>query len=162
MQDTTERKGEQIMIKSELSVQINASPEQVFARLSNPMNSVEDVPSIIEVKDIKGQGKGMTYVEVYKMAGVRLAINTTVSELIPNKQYTEQYEVMGKKGTRTCQVEPCDGGCRLSVILQYEVPIPLIGKLAEPLLKKLNERDFQTTLDTVKSRLEAQASAAGA
>jgi carbon monoxide dehydrogenase subunit G len=150
------------MINSELSIQINASPEQVFARLSNPRNLVEDVPSMIEVQDLKGQGKGMTYIEVYKMAGVRLSINTTVTEFAPNKRFAEQYEVMGKKGTRTCQVEPCDGGCRLSVILQYEVPIPLIGKLAEPLLKKLNERDFQTTLDTVKSRLEAQASTARA
>ncbi len=144
------------MIKSELSVQIKASPEQVFARVSNPMNAIEDVPSVIEVRDIKGKGKGMTYTSLYKMAGVRLSLNTTVSEFILNKMYSEQYEVMGKKGSLTYQIQPREGGCQLSIVCQYEVPIPLIGKLAESLLKKLNEREFQTNLDNIKARLEAQ------
>jgi len=36
---------------------------------------------------------------------------------------------------------------------------PLVGKIAESLLKKLNEREFQTTMDNIKARIEAEAAA---
>jgi hypothetical protein len=30
-------------------------PEKVFARISEPMNAMEDIPNVIEVKDVTGQ-----------------------------------------------------------------------------------------------------------
>ena len=39
---------------------------------------------------------------------------------------------------------------------EYEIPIPLVGKIAEMLLKKQNEREWEAILDNLKARLEAE------
>jgi len=144
------------MIRSEDTVEINIPVEVVFAHLSDPMNMVEDLPSAVEVKDIKGQGKGMTYTLVYKVLGVRLSIPCEVTEYVP----MERIIVQSEKMTYTHRLEPTEKGCRLSGSIEYEVPIPLVGKIAESLLKKMNEREWEVVDLNLKARLEAQAPAA--
>ena len=78
------------MVKSELSVTINVPPEQVFARFSDPMHAMKDIPNVIEVKDITGHGVGMNWKEIYKMAGVHLKIDCTFIDYVVNKRTTIQ------------------------------------------------------------------------
>ncbi len=47
-----------------------------------------------------------------------------------------------------------DGKCELTLRLDYEVPIPLLGRLAESVLVKLNEREIDTMLQNLRERLE--------
>lgn len=140
------------MIRSESSVEIDVPVEVVFAHLSDPMNMVEDLPSAVEVKDVKGQGKGMTYTLVYKVLGVRLTIPCEVTEYVPQKRIT----IKSEKMTFAHYFEPTEKGCRLSGFCEYEIPIPLVGKIAEALLKKMNEREWGAVEANLKARLEAQ------
>jgi len=144
------------MVKSELSITISAPPEKVFARISDPMNAMEDVPNIIEVKDLTGQGAGMSYKLIYKMAGIRLSLDCTFVEYTPNERVNIQIKG-ALNGTQTFDVKPTDAGCQLLGRAEYEIPIPLVGKIAESLLKKQNEREWEAILANIKARLEAEA-----
>ncbi|MBP7053581.1 MAG: SRPBCC family protein [Phycisphaerae bacterium] len=142
------------MIRSESSIEINVPVEMVFAHLSDPMNMVEDLPSAVEVKDIRGQGKGMTYTVIYKVLGVRLSMPCEVTEYIPQKCITIRSEKTNV--TWALCFEPTEKGCRFGSWCEYEVPILLVGKLAEPLLKKMNEREWEAVDANLKAKLEAQ------
>ena len=144
------------MVKSELSVTINVPPEKIFARISEPMNAIEDIPNVIEVKDITGQGAGMSYKLVYKMAGVQLSLDCTFVEYSPNERVTIQIKG-AMNATQTYEVKSLNTGSQLLVTAEYEIPIPLVGKIAEALLKKHNEREWQAILDNLKARLETEA-----
>ncbi|HNS20687.1 MAG TPA: SRPBCC family protein [Sedimentisphaerales bacterium] len=144
------------MIRSESSIEIDVPVETVFAHLSDPMNMVEDLPSAVEVKDIKGQGQGMTYTLIYKVLGVRLSMPCEVTEYVPQRRIT----IRSEKMTFAHGFEPTEKGCRLSGFCEYEIPIPLIGKIAESLLKKMNEREWKAVEENLKAKLEARATAA--
>lgn len=143
------------MLKSELSVKIGVLPEKVFARISEPMNAMEDVPNAIEIKDVTGEGAGMSYKLVYKMAGVKLSLDCNRIEYVENERITIQVKgAMNAK--QTWELKPLDTGSELRVATEYEIPVPLVGKLAEALLKKHNEREWEAILDNLKARLEAE------
>lgn len=143
------------MIKSELTTVINAPPEKVFARISNPLNSIEDVPNVIEVKDIVGEGKGQSCRMVYKMVGIRLELEFTVAEYIPNERVTFEFKG-GSNGKQTWKLIPQNGGCKLEVSGEYSIPVPLLGRMAELMLKKHNDREWEAILANIKARVESE------
>jgi hypothetical protein len=55
----------------------------------------------------------------------------------------------------TWEFQPEDGGTKLEVLVEYIVPIPVIGKLAERLIVKQNEREAETLLVNLKAVMEA-------
>jgi len=143
------------MIKSELSVTIDAPPEKVFARIEDFESNIEWVPSLIEIKNVTGKGKGQTHQGVYKMMGLKMEIDATVTEHVPNERLTLEFSG-GGSGGMVHVLEPLNNGCKLDVTYEYSVPIPLVGKIAEKLLKKRNEREFQTCLESLKELVEAE------
>ena len=142
------------MIKSELSVVIDAPPEKVFARVSNPLNSMEDVPNVVDVRDVVGEGEGQSCHMVYKMVGVRVELEFTVAEYIPNEQVTFEFKG-GSNGRQTWKLTPQDGGCRLDVFGEYTIPVPLVGRMAELMLKRHNDREWEAMLANIKARVES-------
>jgi uncharacterized membrane protein len=144
------------MIKSELSIVIDAPPEKVFARISDPMNSLEDVPNVVEVKDVTGQGKGMSFRMVYKMAGLRLELESMLAEYIPNEQITYEFKG-GSEAKQTWRLTPQNGGCKVDVASEYSIPVPLIGKIAELMLRRQNDREWEAILANIKAQVEAVA-----
>jgi uncharacterized membrane protein len=135
------------------SINISASVEKVFAYVSDPMNTPEWISSVIEVTDVTGSGVGQHYRWRYNMAGVPLKGETTVTEEIPNKRRVTE----GKGGilsTWTFTFEPHDGGTKFGINLEYTIPVPVLGKLAEKLVLKRNEREADTAMENVKDKME--------
>jgi len=143
------------MIKSELSITIDAPPEKVFARIEDFKSNIEWVPSLIEIKNVTGKGKGQTHQSVYKMMGIKMEMNATVTEHVPNERFTLEFSG-GGNGRMVYVLEPLNNGCKLDVTYEYSMPIPLVGKIAERLLKKRNEREFQTCLENLKELIETE------
>ena len=52
-------------------------------------------------------------------------------------------------------VQPEDGGTKVTFDAEYTVPIPLLGKLAEAIIVKQNEREADVLLSNLKDRMEA-------
>jgi polyketide cyclase/dehydrase/lipid transport protein len=142
------------MITLEKALVINASPEKAFARLGNPMNWLEDNSSIVDVTDITGEGVGRSYKMVYKMVGIKLPLTCTYTEYIENERVASKFEG-GITGTFSLHLEPHNGSTKLSIVIEYTIPIPLIGKIAESLLAKRNDREWDVALANAKDAIEA-------
>ena len=51
---------------------------------------------------------------------------------------------------------PDDGGTKLDIEIEYSIPVPVLGKLAEKLVLKRNEREADMAMENVKEKMEAQ------
>lgn len=137
------------------SIFINAPVERVFEYHTDPKNNPEYWPSFEVVKDVEELPTGGTkYTWVYKMAGVKFEGTSKTTEFIPNQRYS--YESKGGiESTFVFEYTPEGEGTRLSVEVEYTVPVPVLGKLAETIIVKMNEREGKTSLANLKDRLEA-------
>jgi uncharacterized membrane protein len=136
------------------SIVIHAPADRVFAYVDDPMNLVEWLPSMVEIRNVIGTGAGQQQEWTYKMAGLLLRGQATVVEHVPNKSAVHQTIGMISSNFGYA-VEPHEEGSVLTLEVEYSVPIPVLGKLAEHIALRRNERDFQIALENVKETLEA-------
>jgi uncharacterized membrane protein len=136
------------------SIVIHAPADRVFAYVDDPMNLVEWLPSMVEIQNVIGTGAGQQQEWTYKMAGLLLRGQATVVEHVPNKSAVHQTIGMISSDFGYA-VEPHEEGSVLTLEVEYSVPIPVLGKLAEHIALRRNEREFQIALENVKETLEA-------
>ena len=136
------------------TIVIDAPPEKVFARMSDPMNMMEDVPNAVDVIDITGEGVGMSFKSVYKMAGMKFTITSKYIEYVENEKLVGKFDG-GFTGTMTWTLEPENGSTKMCITIEYSIPVPLIGKIAESILAKRNEREWDVILANAKDAIEA-------
>jgi len=143
------------MAKITRSIFINAPVERVFKYHTDPNNNTEYWPSMVEVKNIEDHHTGGKKFDwVYKMAGVRFEGTTTPVEYVPNKRLVVQ-STGGIESTFVYDYELEGDGTRLSMEVDYKVPVPVLGKLAESFILKSNEREADTILANIKDICEA-------
>ena len=141
------------MTKVERSVTINAPVEKVFSYIDDPMSLPEWLPSLMEVKDVTGQGTERHYRWIYKMAGLRLEGESTTTEYVPHERIVDQSKG-GAVSTWTWTFKPHDGGTKANLVVEYTVPVPVLGKVAEALVLKQNERELDLAMANIKARME--------
>jgi uncharacterized membrane protein len=135
------------------SINISAPVEKVFAYLDDPMKLPEWMVSLSEVTDVTGSGVGQHYHWKYKMVGIPLAGETTVIEQVPNVRVVTESKG-GITSTFTFALAPHEGGTKLDLDVEYTIPIPVLGKLAEKLVLKRNERESAMWMQNIKDSLE--------
>ena len=91
---------------------------------------------------------------VYKMAGVRLEGTTETTEYVANQRIVDK-NTSGIEGTLTWTFQPEDGGTKFTAEIEYKVPVPVLGKLAEAIVVKLNEHEADMIMANLKARMEA-------
>ena len=142
------------MAKLERCIFIQAPVDKVFAYMSDPNNQAEIWPSIVEVSDVQRlPDGGYTHGWVYNMAGVRLKGSTRTLEFVPNERFVEETKG-GLESVLTWTFGPENGGTRLSVVTEYRVPIPVLGRMAEAIIVKMNDREGTMVLANLKARME--------
>jgi uncharacterized membrane protein len=144
------------MAKVEKSIIINAPVEKVFSYMDDPMSNPEWLPGMIDVRDVVQTPNkvGTHFRWTYKMAGIRFEGETTTTEYIPNKRVVTQSKG-GISSTWTFTYEPHEKGTKLTLSVDYSIPIPVLGKLAESLVLKQNEREANLAIANVKEKVEA-------
>jgi hypothetical protein len=88
------------------------------------------------------------------MVGMRFEGTTEDVEFVPN-QRTVSKSKGGIENTIVGAFQPENGGTRMTLDIEYTVPVPLLGKLAEAFIVRVNEREVETLLANLKDRLEA-------
>ena len=136
------------------SVVVNAPVSEVFAYVNAAATIPDWMTGMIEVRNVVGSGAGLQYDWTYKMVGVHVRGQNVVVEYIPNERATHQGIGM-LTSSWTNIVEPHDGGTKLTIELEYTIPIPVLGKLAEGLTFQRNARDMKTSMLNLKETLEA-------
>ena len=137
------------------SITINAPVEKVFDYAENPENFTEIWPSLEEVKNIKEQANGgQSFDWVYKMAGIRLSGSSENIEYVRNER-TVARTSGGIESTITWEYQAVDGGTKFTATTEYKIPIPVLGKLAESVIIKMEENGQEVLLANLKARMEA-------
>ena len=136
------------------STKINAPVEKVFAYVTDPTNLGEWMVGITEVKDVTGSGVGQHHHWTYKMVGIPLHGETTFTEHVPNVRAVTESKG-GATSIFTFAFAPHEGGTKLDMDIDYTIPIPVLGKLAEKLVLKRNQRDMDVSLENLKDNMEA-------
>ena len=144
------------MAKIEKTIIIHAPADKIFNFMTNPHNLLEIWPAMVEIKDVKKNPKGgMDFGWVYKMAGMRFEGYSETSDFTLNKHYMT-HSKKGIESTFKWDYEPIPEGTRLHVEVEYKVPIPLVGKLAEAVITKQNDHEATVLLTNLKDRMEIE------
>jgi len=137
------------------SILIDASPDDVFAYVDDPRELPTWLPSMIEVRNVIGTGLGQQYEYTYKMAGLLFRGQNVVIEHVPNERGLHQ--VIGMiSALWDYSVEPHAEGTVLNIEVEYNIPIPVLGRLAERLAIKQNAASFELALINVKDVMESR------
>lgn len=143
------------MAKIKKSISINAPVGKVYSYFEEPTNLPEVWPGMIEVSDVvRTGGELQSYRWVYKMAGMKFQGESRVTEQIPN-QRTVTENKGGIDSTIITSYQTEGNGTRLEMEADYALPGALLGKLAQPLILKMNESEAETLLANLKIRMES-------
>ena len=145
------------MAKVEMGLRIEAPVEKVFGYLEDPATNPEWLPGMVEVRDIvqTEEGVGSHFKWVYKMAGMTFEGESRTTDFVRNERMVVESKG-GIASTWTWTFTPDDGRTRLDLVVDYTVPVPVLGRLAEALVLKQNEREANLALVNIKTRMEAR------
>jgi len=140
--------------KVERGISIKVPVEKAFSYITDPKNELEWLPSMTDVRDLIGLGVGQSWGWTYKMLGLSLKGKTEVTEFVSNKRYVYKSSG-GITSTWTYTFTPEAGGTRLNLAVEYTIPIPVLGKVAERLVLAQNEREADLAVANIKARVES-------
>ncbi len=144
------------MTKVQKKITIHAPIDKVFAFMTDPRNLPEIWPSMIEIKNVKtARNGGYDFEWVYKMGGMHFNGASETTEFVVNKRQVTK-STKGIDSTFTWNYETTKDDTLLNLEVEYKIPLPLIGKIAEAILVKQNDHEAQLTLDNLKVRMEME------
>lgn len=145
------------MRKLEQTIEIEASPERCYAFMTHPDNLPAIWPSLVEVSDVEHRPDGAhAFNYRYKMAGIPLHGRTHTTYVDANRFVVAQSEG-GVTSEFRWSYAPTARGTRLTCEVTYAIPATVLGKLAESVVAKLNERELTALLHNAKVAIEAAA-----
>ena len=143
------------MAKVKASDTIEAEAEKIFEYVSDRSNLPEIWPSLVEVSEIKPlPNGGCTNRWVYKMMGIRLEGTSEDTEYIKNQRIVNETKG-GIDSTQTWLFQPESSGTKVTFEVEYSIPVPVLGKLAEAVIVKMNENEGKAILGNLKAVMEA-------
>ena len=142
------------MVKAEASIMINAPVEKVFGLVIDTEKLPDWMPLLMEVHDIQGEGVGKKFKWTYKFIGIKFEGMSEIVERIEN-QKTVVKSKAGIEAVWTWNFNPEGGGTKLDVLVEYTIPVPVLGKFAENFVVKQGTRDVKHALETLKHMLES-------
>jgi uncharacterized membrane protein len=137
------------------SADINAPVERVYEFLNTPANLPGIWPSLVGVMNVERKANGTSSFDwTYKMAGMHFHGHSTPIEVKQNQLVVMRSEE-GIPNTFRWTYEPKGAGTRVTVEVEYSLPTPIIGRIAEAVMAKMNERELELLLANAKSSLES-------
>lgn len=144
------------MLSVSETVAIDAPLSDVFAYMDDPHNQAEITPSLSDVRSVEDRGddgKRLDY--TYTMAGVSLdgTLETTTYE--PESRVVFDMVEGPLSGELTWVFETTDDETRVTYSASYELPSSVLEAVVRPFAERYNERELETALQNLKTRLES-------
>ncbi len=144
------------MVKLHKTITIHAPIEKVFAFMSDPRNLPDIWPSMIDVKNVTPAAHGgYNFGWVYKMAGMKFDGASETTEFVLNQRNVTR-STKGIESKFVWVYQPEGHNTKLTVDIEYTVPVPLLGKIAEAIIVKQNDHEGDTLLENLKNRMEIE------
>ena len=137
------------------NVQINASPQEAMALLSDASGWPEWYPGMTDVNvSAPFPETGGKVAFKVKSAGMSMPITETVLDYQPDKLQLLQMEGM-LSGRARWELTPEGNGTRLTTTFDYALPGGVFGKTADALIvKRLNGNSLEEALRNFKALVE--------
>ncbi|MBF0345685.1 MAG: SRPBCC family protein [Nitrospirae bacterium] len=147
------------MVKLKKVATINASVEEVYGYLNNPDSWKELYPRITKMWDVQSLSNGgYSYNWMFSMAGLMNINVATENTGLVNNQRLDYKNMCGLKGRKYTEVnetftlEPADGKTKLSYNAEYNVHIPVVGRIFELMFVNMYEIKINICLANLKKR----------
>ena len=153
------------MHKIQRTIDIKAPVQRVYDFLTQPANLPGIWPSMMEVSNVVTTSPGASDFDwVYKMAGLHLKGHTKAVEAQTNRLLHTRSEGAIQSTFRWTFGGLDGSGTKLTCAVEYTIPVPVIGRLGEAVVAKLNEREMEHVLANLRDVMEHGAAgvAAGA
>ncbi|MBN1955167.1 MAG: SRPBCC family protein [Anaerolineae bacterium] len=118
---------------------VGASQDDVFAFLADHANDVQWLPGVTDARNFTGEGTGYEWELTYKMAGISFNVIGQVIEHDPPRRHVVETR-SGMVSRWDWTLEPEGDGTRISLLMEYTIPVAAVGKIAERILLKQNEK----------------------
>ena len=139
------------MAKINKEVVIRAAIEKIFSYISEPSNLPIFWPSLIEVNDIQSLPNGGYRTKwVYKMAGMRFEGVGEYTEVVPNHWLVIETKG-GIKSKITWTFRKWMNVTKVNLTIEYKIPIPLLGRLAEVIVTQMNSKEGDLLMDNLRT-----------
>ncbi len=106
----------------------------------------------MEIKDIQLLPNGGHRARgVYKMLGMRFEGAGECTQIIPPRFFVVETKG-GISSTIAWTFRSWENKTRVTLTVEYKVPIPLLGKLAEAIIVKMNEQEADLIMANLQAR----------
>ncbi|MFC1873691.1 SRPBCC family protein [Chloroflexota bacterium] len=141
------------MANVDKEVIVNVPIEEVFSYVSKPSNLLEFWPSLLEIEDVQPLLTGGYSAQwVYKMAGMRFEGKAEYTQIIPNQWFIIETRG-GIRSKIAWTFRSIDyNTTRVTLTIDYQVPIPILGKLAEPIITKWNDEEADLMMTHLQTK----------
>ncbi len=136
------------------TITISAPVEKVFEYLSNPENMLEWQPNVTGVRDVTGRGELQSWTFDYKMMGLHFTAKARVTRSMINTERRVK-STGGIESEWDWYFTRVNGGTQLRLVVDYTIPIPVLGKVGEVFIMRRNERIAHMAMTNIKERMEA-------
>jgi carbon monoxide dehydrogenase subunit G len=127
------------MATIERSFSIKAPPERVFVFLADHANDPQWLPDLVDSRNFAGEGTDYRWEWTFKMIGISFDGTGVTLEHDPPRRHVVETRG-GIVSTWAWTLEPEGDGTRVLMQMKYTVPVAAVGKIAEKLLLKQNEK----------------------
>jgi uncharacterized membrane protein len=134
------------------SITIRAPVAQVFDYVADPTHLPEIWPSLVAVRNVQPQEHGSSFDWDYKLLALRIHGRSEPVERVANERLVSR-SVKGIPNTFRWLYAVQDD--QTVVTLEVDYQVPMLGRIAEGVVGKLNEREAQTLLGNLKRKMEA-------
>ena len=141
------------------TIHVDASPEDVFDILSDPVRGPEWQTMLGELGDVSGRpgGIGSSFTGFYRVAGRRLESRFVVTASERPTLFQLAGTTRGGWTRWTTLLEPMGPGCEVRVSLEYELPGEIVGGLLGMLTGTRLQTELDRTDDNLRTLAETEA-----
>lgn len=134
------------------SIAIRAPVDRVFEYVGDPTNLPEIWPSLVAVRNVEPHPTGNSFDWDYKLLGLRVHGHSEAIERVPNARQVTR-SVTGIPNTFRWMYGA--RGDETEVTLEVEYELSVLGRLAQRIVGRVNEREAHILLANLKRRMEA-------
>jgi uncharacterized protein YndB with AHSA1/START domain len=144
------------------SIEIEAPVEKVFDFALDVGKFWTSWPEEVAARDVelKPGGVGSSARLFGHFLAIHMEGTIEYTEVVPEERIVAKVHWLGESPSWVFEFEPADGGTKLTAMGEWHAKIPVVGKRIEGMMVKGHEKGLESLLATVKSRVEAQVTAA--
>jgi len=140
------------MAKVDKEVWVEAPVEKTFDYISDPSNLPEFWPGLMEIKDVQSLPNGGYSARwVYRMLGIPFKGTGKYTQIVPHRFFVIKTKG-GISSTIAWTVRSQKNKTRVTLTIEYKIPVPLLGKLAEAIILKMNEEEADLIMANLQAR----------